>query len=188
MTQIPVASFSRALSRVLESEGTYSLDPDDPGGETYCGISRRNHPGWPGWAIIDGLRPRTPPRAIPGLQKAVEVFYREAFWAPLHCDELPEPIAEELFEAAVNIGRQRPAEWLQVALNALNDRGRLWPDMTVDGQIGATTAAAAARAGDRVGAVVRLQNIQQGAHYLALCRTNDRMEKYLRGWLTRVTA
>ena len=53
-----MADFAKALGRTLKNEGTYSLDPADPGGETVFGISRRWHPEWTGWATIDSLKPR----------------------------------------------------------------------------------------------------------------------------------
>jgi lysozyme family protein len=37
-------NFDKALSFVLSWEGGYSNDPDDPGGETNFGISKRSYP------------------------------------------------------------------------------------------------------------------------------------------------
>ncbi len=36
-----MANFNNAFNLVLKNEGSYSNDPDDPGGETYKGISRK---------------------------------------------------------------------------------------------------------------------------------------------------
>ena len=39
---------------LMKWEGeTITNDPRDPGGMTAYGISRRFHPLWPGWALID---------------------------------------------------------------------------------------------------------------------------------------
>ena len=51
-----MANFNESFNITLGYEGGYSNDPDDAGGETYKGISRRYHPGWKGWALIDELK------------------------------------------------------------------------------------------------------------------------------------
>src|SRR5690242_10944779 len=40
-----MADFFQAIAYVLQNEGGYSCNPDDPGGETKFGICRRDHPG-----------------------------------------------------------------------------------------------------------------------------------------------
>src|SRR5207302_958519 len=40
-----MATFDKAIGTVLEHEGGYSFDPNDPGGETKYGISRKAYPG-----------------------------------------------------------------------------------------------------------------------------------------------
>ena len=46
-------SFKKALEHMLKFEGGYANDPNDSGGETFRGVSRRNWPKWPGWPLID---------------------------------------------------------------------------------------------------------------------------------------
>ena len=48
-----MADFIPAKTITGGLEGLYSYDPNDPGGETWCGVSRVNNPNWSGWAIID---------------------------------------------------------------------------------------------------------------------------------------
>ena len=43
----------RVITAIIKAEGRYDNNPSDPGGETYCGISRVYHPAWAGWATID---------------------------------------------------------------------------------------------------------------------------------------
>jgi hypothetical protein len=50
-----------AYEYVLKNErdpvmGGWVCDKDDPGGETYNGISRVNWPSWEGWQIIDNIK------------------------------------------------------------------------------------------------------------------------------------
>lgn len=51
-----MADFNLAYRRVHGNEGGYANHKTDKGGETYRGISRVNHPTWPGWVIIDGIK------------------------------------------------------------------------------------------------------------------------------------
>ena len=48
-----MANFIKSYEITCKHEGGYSFDPDDAGGETYKGISRRFNPQWSGWKIID---------------------------------------------------------------------------------------------------------------------------------------
>jgi len=42
-----------AIEMILQNEGGYANSSKDIGGETYRGISRRYHPDWEGWIVID---------------------------------------------------------------------------------------------------------------------------------------
>jgi len=59
-------------------------------------------------------------------------IYRELYWEPLHCDEMPGGIDLALFDCGVNQGTSRAARLLQRALN-----------VSVDGVIGPVTMRAA---------------------------------------------
>lgn len=111
--------FDRAVGMVLESEGPPSDDPQDPGGETVYGLSRVYHPSIP-W----------PPTQAQAIQ-----LYRHDYWAPIHGDELPVPLALVMFDAAVIPG-------LSWAIKALQGVLRL----ESDGVIGPNTLAAARHA------------------------------------------
>lgn len=51
-----MSNFPTALKILLLNEGGYNHDPNDLGGETYCGIARASYPSWQGWAIIDAVK------------------------------------------------------------------------------------------------------------------------------------
>jgi lysozyme family protein len=166
-------SFERAFAATMQHEGGYTKNPKDPGGETYMGIARNHHPGWSGWAIIDDcLRHGEPLSIAPGLTDMVRLFYWSAFWLPLRCDRIDaasEAVAEELFEAAVNCGPGNGIKFLQRALNALNSRGKLWPELRVDGVMGAKTLAATLACVKKRPArlLSKCQNGEQYMHYKA---------------------
>lgn len=188
-----MADFRRALVRTLGHEGHYSNDPSDRGGETYRGITRRDHPDWPGWAIVDEAKQAPEfPRGLAGneeLERLSAELYKRRYWDRFLGDDVPDQaIAEELFDTGVNAGVGRAVTWLQEALNALNDGQRRWPDVKEDGQLGPATlrALTAAKVHARLAAVLTLQNVLQGAHYARLARHDVRQERFMRGWLNRV--
>ncbi len=120
-----MSNFARALEVVLHHEGGYVNHPNDPGGETIYGISRRSHPDV--WA-----------KGRPTLEDAKRIYHRD-YWLPIKADSLPFPVALMVFDTAVNAGNRRAAILLQRALR-----------VTADGSIGPVTLAAANRADTRM--------------------------------------
>ena len=101
-------------------------------------------------------------------------------------------LADELFDQAVNLGTKRPVVHFQVGLNVLNRQGSLYPDLHVDGVMGAETLHAlfalfkvdgALRSTQRLN---KMMNSQQCCHYLERCLQDPSQEVFLRGWLERV--
>lgn len=177
-------AFKQAFDRTMGSEGGYSNDPLDPGGETYRGISRRFFPSWPGWKIIDSKGPE-----VEGLNPLVEDFYRKEFWDRCAGGALPPEIATEVFDSAVNCGVTAACTWLQRALNLLNRNGKEYPDSTEDGRLGLGTLRAMQAHINKEGTarlLLKVMNILQGAHYLGIMQKTPSQEKYARGWLNRV--
>lgn len=85
--------FEKAVRVVLreEIEGGYVDDPEDPGGETNHGISKRAHPN-------EDIKNMTIERA--------KQIYREQYWDAAGCNDLPLPHALLVFDCAVNQGVQ----------------------------------------------------------------------------------
>lgn len=81
-------SFPAAVSFVIAHEGGYSLDPNDPGGETKFGISKRSHPD-------EDIANLTEDRA--------REIYCSEYWVPIS-DALPFPCDVIAFDTAVNQG------------------------------------------------------------------------------------
>ncbi len=50
------AQFSAADAYVSPIEGIWSDDPDDRGGETCFGLTRKNNPDWVGWVDVDNYK------------------------------------------------------------------------------------------------------------------------------------
>lgn len=82
-------SFDLAFERVIGHEGGYTNDPEDPGGETQWGISKRSHPD------LD-IRNLTLAQA--------KSIYRRDYWVPIGGDALSPALAFQVFDLAVNSG------------------------------------------------------------------------------------
>ena len=144
-------SFEQAVAMVLRHEGGYVNDPRDPGGETRFGISKRAYPD------VDILRLT---------EDEAKAIYKRDYWDKLRTDEIPEPLAICLFDAAVNMGRDKAVRLLQRACGVAQD-----------GVMGGNTIAAANRLSD---AVVRFSTER------CIAYTGIRgFDTFGKGWLRR---
>jgi lysozyme family protein len=85
-------AFKKSLEFTLKWEGGYVNDPDDPGGETKWGISKRAYPS----LSIKELSP----------ERASEIYYRD-YWTKAGCGNIPFPLSTAVFDTAVNLGVNR---------------------------------------------------------------------------------
>lgn len=99
-------TFDDVFDRLMGHEGGYVNDPNDPGGETQWGISKRSYPG---------LNIKTLTR-----DQAKEI-YRSDFWNRVHADLLPDGVAFQLFDYAVNSGVETAVRHLQRAVGVADD-------------------------------------------------------------------
>lgn len=99
-----MTAFDDAVTIVLESEGVFDSDSQDPGGQTYFGIARAFHPDIP-W-------PPTRDQAI--------AIYRAEYWDAHRCDEMPFRWALALFDGCVNQGSLIVRD-AQLALRVVED-------------------------------------------------------------------
>lgn len=171
------------IEHVLANEGKYVNDARDAGGETNFGITiataRQN--GFAG-----------PMRDMPR-DFAKEVYRRQYVIAPGFdkIAALSMPIAAELVDTGANMGPTVAARFLQRALNGLNQQGKAWHDVSVDGAPGpatreALTAFLRQRGPDGERRLLGLLNALQGARYLELAEGRSANEAFLYGWLDRI--
>lgn len=105
-----MADFMIAYKRTNVFEGFYSNDPDDTGGETLYGISRKKGAPFPEfWAIVDEYKKKPGfPNNMKGDQKLISMktnWYKRNYWDVLRADELRyQPIANMLYDISVNKG------------------------------------------------------------------------------------
>ena len=81
--------FESAFKLVIGAEGGYINDPDDPGGETKYGISKRSYPD----LDIANLT-----------MDQVKEIYLVNYWVKAGCGGLTSPMNIYLFDASVNMG------------------------------------------------------------------------------------
>lgn len=102
--------FKQFMNRVLSHEGGYSNHPADKGGETNWGITHRT-------ARANGyhgsMRDMTRDQAI--------AIYHSAFWLRYRCEEMPDALAFQFFDACINHGFGNAARILQRALGVADD-------------------------------------------------------------------
>lgn len=182
--------FDRTWEKTDLAEGFYSHRADDKGGETYRGISRKFNPQWRGWAIIDGYKARTGFIDLlpgdPDLNWLVKEFYHD-LWKQLHCDDFDsQDIADVLFDTAVHSGIGTAVQFLQIALNALNRNQKLWPDLVIDGVIGAKTLWSIEQAKERWPEVAVVMRGLRIAYLAKLMREDPTQEEFALGWIRRV--
>ena len=189
-----MADFEIAYAPLKDFEGGYDNDPDDRGGETYAGIARKFFPSWQGWKIIDKIkRSNQSKAAINQAAKADHLLrdYVRAWFDALGLGELPQPLANEIFEQSVNLGKSGSGKKVQIICNAYNYQPgakKLFADLKVDGAIGPKTLAAlkiilANKANAE--SLVHALNCMQGAHYLELAAKKFTQRKYTVGWMKR---
>jgi lysozyme family protein len=156
-------SFDEAVAEIFEHEGGYVNDPNDPGGETIYGISRRSHPK--AWE-----------KGKPTVAAAKKI-YKKHYWdnPRLHCSKLHPAIALCIFDSAVNQGARVAAKTAQDAINVKQD-----------GWIGPITAKALNRNPKR--SIERFM-AARSMRYARLDkddRKDDIYDLYGEGWMVRV--
>lgn len=112
-------TFEEAVKYVIEDEGGYVNHPNDPGGETKFGISKRSYPD----LDIANLTE----------EDAAEIYKRD-FWDRNEVEELPPHVRYIYFDMTVNHGPRNAARILQRAAKVKDD-----------GMVGPVTRAAARR-------------------------------------------
>lgn len=92
--------FDKSVDFVFRKEGYYSNDPDDRGGVTKYGISKKGNPD----IDVENLT----------IERAKEI-YRERYWKQTGCDDVPSPLNFIIFDTAVNCGVETAKRFLSQA-------------------------------------------------------------------------
>jgi len=157
-----VTSFDQVIEQVFKHEGGYVNDPDDPGGETKYGISKRAFPD-------ENIKKLTHKRAAK--------LYYDHYWIPSKVNLLPDSLRAIYFDMAVNMGIKRAVTILQKACNHKNK-----VSIKVDGRMGNNTAKSA-----RILEPERLRSYRV-KYYAEVVSRKPVLEKYWFGWYRRALA
>lgn len=166
------------LPFTLKFEGGYSNHPDDNGGETYRGISRRINPSWAGWAQIDSLKNKqtlSSKTIIPELESLVESFYWQKYFISKGFDKLNDVnIALQLFDWNVNGGYTDKVVINALASVGVQANGRTLAEMLP--QIAKVDTA------KLTAAIIQLRK----AYYDDIIKKKESQEVFRKGWYNRL--
>ena len=191
--------FEKALCETLGREGGYVNDIEDAGGETIYGISRRYHPKWGGWMIVDSYKGTLGDLSdLDGLinddqfKKTVTGFYQFNFWDRFQGDlvtKVSHDVALEMFDTSVNMGVSRGVIFLQRSLNYLNRNQESYDDLVEDSLMGPASLDCLRRVKiiNDIPVLLKIMNVLQGMHYLEYMSKSPKQEKFARGWFSRVS-
>lgn len=157
-------NWDEALRHILKYEGGYVNHPDDPGGMTNLGVTKRVWEEWTGKPATEAdMRALTPEMVGP--------LYKTRYWDAVKADDLPSGVDLCVFDCAVNAGVGRASKFLQQAVG-----------VTADGQIGPKTVeATTAKPADEI--VAKFCDLRE-AHYKSL----PTFATFGKGWMRRLAS
>jgi lysozyme family protein len=160
-----MTSFDKAFAYTMEWEGgsKFTNDPDDPGGATKYGVSKRSHPD----IDIENLT-----------EEAAKTLYALNYWNGINGNQLAEKserVAIKVFDMGVNIGTVRAVKFLQESLNSLEG---VFPKLEEDGRLGPGTLRGVAQVDEDD--LLEVLSMRLEKYYMDLNKP-----KYLKGWLRR---
>jgi lysozyme family protein len=169
------------IEALIEREGGFVDHPNDRGGPTMYGITE---------AVARAFGYEGPMADMP--QGVAKRIYFTRYWLQPrldHVNEWSQAVAEELLDTGVNMGTETAGKFLQRALNVLNRQGKTYPDVGVDGSIGAMTLAALkahlkARGAEGETTLLKMLNALQSVRYIEIAENRPSQEDFVYGWQT----
>ena len=187
MTNVPDGPIDGSVEALVDAlvdaligrEGGYSNHPADSGGETMWGITTATARAY-GYSGPMAQMPR---------DTAVQI-YRQRYWILPRFDQvcaLDADLAAKLFDIGVNMGPATGVQYLQRALNVLNNQGKLFADLAVDGGIGPKTLAAlrafhAQRGAEGRRVLLDMVRAQQSVCYIEIAEKTPSRQAFEYGW------
>lgn len=158
-----MSNFEKAIKVVLAHEGGYVNHPNDPGGETNFGITKRTYPN----VDIKNLT-----------VEGAKAIYLADWWQPNGYDSMyDDDAATKIFDTAINVGSKRAFRFAQQALN------RQGMGLVEDGIFGVASITALNKS-NPVGFLSDFRSIQAD-YYKGLVAAKPSLSVFLRGWLLR---
>jgi lysozyme family protein len=157
-------NWEEALAHILKYEGGYVNHPNDPGGMTNLGVTKRVWEEWTGKPATEAdMRALTPAMVGP--------LYKKRYWDAVRGDDLPAGVDLCVFDCAVNAGVGRASRFLQQAVG-----------VDADGKIGPMTiSAVTAKPADEI---IEAFCALREAHYKSL----STFDTFGKGWMRRLAS
>ena len=177
-------TITQLLNVIVATEGGYTNHPSDLGGPTIWGITER----------VARAAGYTKPMHVMSREEAKEIYLKQYIQIPgfdkIH--EVNSAVGCEVIDTGVNMGVPITGLFFQQVLNAMNQQGKHYEDVKVDGDCGPRTINAfksfmAKRGKDGELVMLRALNSLQGARYLDISAKREANEDFTFGWfLNRV--
>lgn len=161
--------FDILISIVIENEvgnfpnGGYVNDPDDPGGETKYGISKRSFPN-------EDIKQLTVDRA--------KYIYKKYYWDKMNLDLIDDDFSAlklQIFDHGINAGKRTAIRMIQRIVG-----------VEVDGILGINTAFAINVYPYSKNKLLNSYIEERFEYYLNITFKRPRFQKYTKGWIIRV--
>lgn len=163
---------SKSISIILQLEGGFVDNPDDPGGATNMGITQTTYDDWRASAIVVPSEPPKPRSVSLLTSQEAWLLYSENYWRPARASAMDWPLNLVHFDSAVNHGVRKAARLLQEVLG-----------VSIDGAIGPITMAALGGMGSYTTAEKLLW--KRLGFYYVISQTPKQLQ-FLRGWISRL--
>jgi lysozyme family protein len=158
------SNFEKCLALMLAHEGGFVNHPQDPGGMTNLGVTKRVWEEWVGHDVDEKqMRALTPETVAP--------LYKRKYWDAVRADDLVSGVDYAVFDVAVNSGAGRAIKFLQSCVG-----------VDADGGFGPRTLAAVKIAEQDPKRLIE----QYSARRLEFLQSLKTFETFGRGWSRRV--
>jgi lysozyme family protein len=158
------SNFELCLKKMLAHEGGYVNHPQDPGGMTNLGVTKRVWEEWVGHDVDEKqMRALTPETVAP--------LYKRKYWDAVRADDLVAGVDYCVFDVAVNSGPGRAIKFLQSSVG-----------VTADGGFGPATLAAVKNTEADPKRLIELYSAKR----LEFLQSLKTFETFGKGWSRRV--
>ena len=161
--------FNKLFKDILKHEGGYVNDPNDLGGETKYGISKRSYPH------LD----------IPKLteEQAKTIYYYD-YWLKYHVDKLAKvsfQVASKYFDFLINAGEKNAKNVLIKSINELGYNVTNERDMNEDILLAVKEIVMTNKKDALINNFIK----NQKQYYITIAEKRPQNKKFLNGWLRR---
>jgi len=158
-------NYQHCLEMILHHEGGYVNHPEDPGGITNLGVTKRVYEEWVGKKVTE--------EKMKNLKvEDVAPIYNKNYWFRVKGNQLPSGLDLCVFDFGVNAGTGRAAKYLQKMVGA-----------TADGAIGPATLRALETYVAEVGLKGAIEQYQKDR--LAYYKKLKHFKTFGKGWTRR---